>query len=126
MANPENIIPPKPGEVRNPNGRPKGSRNRSTIAREWLEMEMQQNNPITKQKEKMQVQDAVTLALIGKALKGDVAAFRELMDSAYGKLINNLDVKSDGEKIQFDPFAQIRKNHGLDEETEAGNQPIDE
>jgi hypothetical protein len=33
MANDENLIPPKPGEVRNPNGRPKGSKNRSTIAR---------------------------------------------------------------------------------------------
>jgi hypothetical protein len=38
MANEQNLIPPpQKGEVRNPNGRPKGSKNRSTIARKWLE-----------------------------------------------------------------------------------------
>jgi hypothetical protein len=38
MANDENLKPAQKGEVRNPNGRPKGSLNRSTIARKWLEV----------------------------------------------------------------------------------------
>jgi hypothetical protein len=46
MANPENIIPPQHGEVRNPNGRPKGSKNRSTIARKWLETIQSQRTPL--------------------------------------------------------------------------------
>jgi hypothetical protein len=45
MANEQNLIPPpQKGEVRNPNGRPKGSKNRSTIARKWLG-----NNPKRKE-----------------------------------------------------------------------------
>ena len=38
MANEENLRPAwKPGESGNPNGRPKGSKNRSTIAKRLLE-----------------------------------------------------------------------------------------
>ena len=38
MAREDNLIPAKKGEVRNPKGRPVGSRNRSTIVKQWLEM----------------------------------------------------------------------------------------
>ena len=47
MANEENLIPVQLGEVRNPNGRPKGAKNRSTIARKWLEVNQSLKNPIT-------------------------------------------------------------------------------
>ena len=36
MANDENLIPAKKGEVRNPNGRPKGSKNTTTLIREAI------------------------------------------------------------------------------------------
>ena len=42
-------------------------------------------NPITKEIEELSQADKITLAMINKAFKGDVAAFKELMDSAYGK-----------------------------------------
>lgn len=112
MSNLKTLKPPKKGEIRNPAGRPKGSRNRSTIAKEWLEVNMQQKNPITKQVETMEVQDALTLAMIGRAMKGDVAAFKELMDSAYGKLQNFTDITTKGEslrtpiKIEFEDFSK--------------------
>jgi hypothetical protein len=38
MANNQNLKPVQPGEVRNPKGKPKGTRNRSTIAKEVLEI----------------------------------------------------------------------------------------
>ena len=79
MANPENIIPPKFGEVRNPNGRPVGSRNRSTIVREWLEVEQHIKNPLTGEKETLTQADMMTLAAISKARKGDIQAYKELM-----------------------------------------------
>ena len=79
MPKPENITPPKFGEVRNPNGKPKGTRNRSTIVREWLSVEQEIKNPITGEKQKLQQSDIMTLALISKARKGDVAAYKELM-----------------------------------------------
>jgi hypothetical protein len=67
-------------------GRPKGSRNRSTIVREWLEATESMKNPITGQSEKLTQYDIITLALIQKARKGDVQAFKELMDSSFGKI----------------------------------------
>jgi hypothetical protein len=39
------------------NGRPKGSRSRSTIVREWLEVEQEIKNPITGVTEKLEQQD---------------------------------------------------------------------
>lgn len=77
MANSENLIPAKPGEVRNPNGRGKGNRNRSTIVREALEAILAGTD--------QQVVDGITAAAIAKAMTGDIAAFKELMDSGYGK-----------------------------------------
>ncbi len=100
MANFENIEKHKfkKGESGNPAGRPVGSRNRSTIVREWLEVKKQTRNPITEQDEELQVQDMMVLSMIGRALKGDVNAFKELMDSGYGKLLNYNEVTGkDGE-----------------------------
>jgi hypothetical protein len=90
MPNPENLRPAKKGEVRNPNGRPKGSRNRSTIAREWLEVTQFITNPITGEKEKLEQQDIMTLGIIKKAREGDVNAYKALMDSAYGQPLQQI------------------------------------
>ena len=84
MANDENLKPAQKGEVRNPNGRPKGSKNRSTIARQWLEVNQSLKNPLTGEQETMSQEDLMTLALIKKAREGDVAAYKALMDSGYG------------------------------------------
>jgi hypothetical protein len=84
MANEENLIPAKKGEVRNPNGRPKGAKNRSTIARQWLEVNQSLKNPLTGEQETMSQEDLMTLALIKKAREGDVTAYKALMDSGYG------------------------------------------
>ena len=123
MPNIENIIQHKykKGESGNPNGRPVGSRNRSTIVKHWLEIKKFAKNPISNKEEELEIQDMMVLALINKALKGDVNAFKELMDSGYGKLLSSTDITTKGEKIEVsDPFAQIRKNHGIetDEETD--------
>lgn len=84
MANDENLRPAQKGEVRNPNGRPKGSLNRSTIARKWLEVNQSLKNPLTGENETMSQEDLMTLALIKKAREGDVSAYKALMDSGYG------------------------------------------
>ena len=121
MANIENIEKHKfkKGESGNPAGRPVGARNRSTIVKYWLEGKKFSKNPISNQKEELEIQDMIVIALIDKALKGDVNAFKELMDSGYGKLSNSTDITTKGEKIEVsDPFAQIRKNHGIDTDEE--------
>lgn len=84
MANEKNLEAPwAKGQSGNPNGRPKGSKNRSTIAKKWLEVMGKYKNPITNE-EDISVEDAITLAQIKKAMKGDSNAYKHVMDSAYG------------------------------------------
>jgi hypothetical protein len=75
----------KKGESGNPKGRPVGSRSRSTIVREWMEAIERAKNPITGEVEELSQADIATLAVLKKARAGDVNAYRELMDSGYGK-----------------------------------------
>ena len=84
MPNEQNLIPAKKGEIRNPRGRGH-ARGRATIVRDWLMVEQKFKNPLTGQEEILSQADIMTLAVINKARKGDVIAFRELMDSGYGK-----------------------------------------
>jgi len=84
MDREDNLKPFKKGESGNPNGRPKGSKNRSTIAKYWMEVIQDLKNPLTGDNEKMSQEDLMTLALIKKARGGDVNAYKALMDSGYG------------------------------------------
>jgi len=92
MPNPENLegqgFHTNPDRI-NRDGRPKGSRNRSTIVREAIEAILKGTG--------QQVVDSMTAAIIEKAMGGDVPAFKELMDSAYGKVADKViaDVKSE-------------------------------
>ena len=85
MPNEQNLIPAKKGEIRNPRGRGH-ARGRATIVKEWLMVEQKFKNPLTGQEEILSQADIMTLAVINKARKGDVIAFRELMDSGFGKV----------------------------------------
>ena len=81
----------KKGESGNPSGRPKGSKNRKTIAREWLAF-LQEKNPISGQIETLSMEDIITLSTIFKAKQGDVSAYKALMDSAYGGVKQSLEL----------------------------------
>ena len=108
MAFPHDGNKMQKGTTLNPNGRPKGSRNRSTIARQWLEASEKVKNPLTQETQELSQEDIMTLALINKARKGDVNAYKALMDSGYGApkqttdtnvSISNFDIK---ELVSFD------------------------
>ena len=88
----------KKGQSGNPAGRPVGSKNRSTIAKKWLETPEQFKNPITGEIEELTQEDIGTLALIKKMRSGDVRAYDSLMDSAFGKAVqtNDINVNKDG------------------------------
>lgn len=92
MPNPENLRPAwKEGEPSpNPAGRPKGTLNRSTIARKWLEVGEKFVNPITKQEEHLTQEDIITLGQIKEARKGNTNAYKALMDSAHGSPIQEV------------------------------------
>jgi hypothetical protein len=91
MANEENLIPYQKGQSGNPKGRPKGSKNRSTIAKKWLQVEQDLKNPLTSEIETMSQEDLMTLALIKKAREGDATAYQKLLDSAYGAPVQQVE-----------------------------------
>jgi len=75
----------KPGQSGNPAGRPKGALNRSTLVRQLLDAKATDGGDGS-------VADQLVRAMIKKATNGDVNAYRELMDSAYGKIKDEADV----------------------------------
>lgn len=76
IANLKSFADPEHAKKANRNGRPKGSRNRSTIYKQWLEKEGKYGKKV----------DDIVVAAIEKAEEGDIAALKELMDGAYGKI----------------------------------------
>ena len=94
MANEQNLISFKKGQSGNPNGRPKGSRNRSTIVKEVLQMLSKEDNPLTGQEEWLTNEQRMTISILLKALKGDVNAYNSIMDSAYGKSKDTVDLNT--------------------------------
>ena len=102
MANNENLIPPKKGEIRNPNGRPKGLKNRQTLVREMLEkaavkkFKGAQDEAFGEDVGVNTIQEQIIASLVLKAIGGDVAATKELLDSDYKKM-ESVEVKMVGD-----------------------------
>ncbi len=101
MANREDNLNPawKKGESGNPKGYPKGKKNRSTIAKKWLEASQKKENVLTGEIEKLSHEDLMTLAQIQKAIEDqDVQSYKALMDSAWGGVIQQNDMNLNIEK----------------------------
>lgn len=93
--NDKNLHPHKyqKGQSGNPGGRPLGSRNRSTIARQVLQTVAKMPDAMFDkvkdlfglESNVMTVEELATLSILAKAIvKSDPAAYRAVMDSAYG------------------------------------------
>ena len=115
MANEENLKYWKKGESGNPKGRPKGSPNRNTTAKRWLTTNQKYKNPITQEEEVLTQEDIMTLALINKARKGDARAYSELMNSAYGKAKESVDIT---QFIEQPLFLDVQEDNGNTEDSE--------
>lgn len=74
-------------------GRPRGSRNRSTVVREILQIANWGRNPLTGMQEKLSQEYRITLAQLAKALKGDTNAYKALMDNAYKPHAQEIETK---------------------------------
>lgn len=113
----ENLIPAQPGEVRNPNGRPKGSKNLSTIIREleneefdWTHVPLKQKDAVTKIGSPWRV---ITYRALAMAANGDIKAMKWLKDAGYG---SKLTVEAE-EGFFSTPKIQIeiiQPNHDID------------
>lgn len=85
--NDENLTPVKPGQILNPKGKPKGTRNRSTIIREWLEADATDGMGGNQA-------DQLVRAQILKAGIGDTPAFHALFDGAFGKVTDKVETEA--------------------------------
>tara|TARA_R110000751_G_scaffold292927_1_gene400375 strand:- start:2002 stop:2343 length:342 start_codon:yes stop_codon:yes gene_type:complete len=71
-----NLVPPKKGEVRNPKGKPKGTKNKSTIFKEMLASKL--NGDLT-------VEQELVTKLYEAMQSGDLKAIDLILNGAYGK-----------------------------------------
>jgi hypothetical protein len=101
MANKlDNLKPFEKGQSGNPNGRPKGAISSKTILNKFLSLvEKGVKNPVTGEFEDMTVAEVMNLSIIAKARKGDLSAYREVLDRLEGKPQQNIDHTTGGEKI---------------------------
>jgi hypothetical protein len=85
MANEQNLIPAKKGEVRNPNGKPKGVLNSKTRLLRLLELVTKVRNPVTGEEEEFSIAEQLDMQIIAKARKGDLKAYEIILDRLEGK-----------------------------------------
>lgn len=85
MANEQNLIPAKKGEVRNPKGRTKGIPNAATRYQRLLNVITKIPDPVTGKLQKFTQIELMDAKIIAKALGGDLPAYKEIMDRLEGK-----------------------------------------
>lgn len=116
----KNLKPIKKGQVLNPKGRTKGTKNRSTIARQILAMKgalppqifdsLKKLFPgITKH---MSIEEIMTIKMTQQAItKGDTQAYKVVMDSGYGNPNQSMS-GPDGEPVKFQAIREVMdKDH---------------
>lgn len=100
----DNLIPFKPGESGNPNGRPKGQRNYSTIYREALEKLGSINNKTPEELETELIASGFAMA------KKDYRFYKDVLDRIHGQALQKVDHTTDGEKLpstDLDKLAEV-------------------
>jgi len=119
------------GESGNPDGKKKGTKDRAKVLNSFLHLKVKVPNPLDANGDKtfvdlpeiieMTVYEQTAMALIGRALSGDVRAFKEIQDTLHGKHINrrsqlideNEDKSSELDEAYIDDLERI---YGKDKE----------
>lgn len=112
--NEQNLKPFKKGISGNPGGRPKGSRNLSTILEDVLNRKVSLEDPILKKEVKSRIGEIIVLKLTQKALEGDLRAINEIFDRAEGRPLCRQEVKHDGGEEHREFFLDILRKLKLD------------
>jgi len=79
----------KKGETGNPNGRPK----------KLPALDLIMANVMGQEKDGITAAEAIIMKLREQAAKGDIKAAQLLLDRAYGKSKQNIDITTQGEKV---------------------------
>tara|TARA_R110002111_G_scaffold209816_1_gene273729 strand:+ start:146 stop:517 length:372 start_codon:yes stop_codon:yes gene_type:complete len=118
MAKEDNLKSWEKGVSGNPKGRPKGALGRATIVKKWMEAKRDYKNPLNGLTEHLSQEDALTLAMISKGLKGDVAAYRALMDSLYGAVKQTMELSQAEQPIFNKLDIDVIEDDSSDEDSE--------
>lgn len=122
MANEQNLIPAKKGEIRNPNGKPKGTKHLSTIIQE-LANDIDWDKTTLKNKDELKEKygkngfKAVAYVALTKAMTGDVRAMDWLAKHGYG---DKVDITSNGQTLgdidaaRAEQLLRARRNRNSD------------
>lgn len=102
MANPHPSNPMKPGETRNPNGRPK----KGYSITEWFK-EMLNSKP--------EIKDAIGKSIMKKALEGDTTAQKMVWQYMDGMPKQSTDITTNGESLNFQHLTDEQITSKLDE-----------
>lgn len=109
------LNPLSKGDPPRSNGRPKGSKNRSTILTQIFESVITSKNPFTKKEEKMSIETAMAYSMIDQVIrKGNVTAWNSAKDDVYGKTKELVEYSGE---INTDPKKQLTKKE-LEKEIE--------
>ena len=106
----KNLIPATKGEVRNPNGRPKGIPNSKTRYLRLLALVQKVKNPVTGEMEEFTVMEQMDMKMFSKALTGDIRAYENIMDRLEGKPQQTVDMN-----VAVDPRKDILNKYMGDE-----------
>ena len=102
MPKEENLILWEKGQSGNPKGRPKGSKNRSTILKEIAELRTKGIHPVTGEEVWMTNEYRMAMAVIEKVIeKGDHQALNMVLDNIYGKQKDSVDIHT-SEEVNHD------------------------
>jgi hypothetical protein len=96
MANEQNLTPYPKGVSGNPAGKPKGVPNSKTRLLRLLELVSVQTNPITGDKEEFTVAERLDLVVLQKAFKGDLNAYKEILDRLEGRAKQSTEIEVSG------------------------------
>ena len=106
----DNLIPCKPGQTANPNGRPKGQRNFATIYREAIE-KIAKSKDITADEFEIQLVEQA----IRKGFNGDTRFYTDTLDRIHGKAVQKTQLQDDeGNTVQQVLVKIIRNGDNAD------------
>lgn len=90
----QNLTPFKKGQSGNPKGKAVGTRDRRTVIMDALKRIAEKKNMTPEE-----IEEAIQVAGVEKAIKGSFFHYQEISNGLYGKITDKLDLKSGGKSL---------------------------
>lgn len=97
-TNPQNLRPFPKGVSGNPEGRKPGVPNAATRLAKLFAIVQKMKDPFTGQEKEFTIAEMLDMAVLKKALNGDMIAYKELMDRTEGKAKQTIDATHNFDK----------------------------